>query len=183
MDAVEHPAEYLRTACCGVALDALACPECGDEAEIVLAGRVLAPALDEALQGLQLQPEDGATVALARRYATDLDESAVVAAALAKALRQLRREVDDELYDRFAALATRIEDTTVLGLLGPKLLAALTELGMTPRARAAVAGKGGAPNGADSAAHGDDCKCLPCMRRRRTNPRRDGASAVDPAAP
>lgn len=180
---VEHPAEYLRTACCGVPLGAAVfCAECGNEAEIVLAGRVLTPALEEALQALEIRPEDGATVALVRRYAADLDEANVVAASLAKALRQLRREVDDELYDRLAALATRIEDTTVLGLLGPKLLAALTELGMTPRARAALAGKGGAQHGADSAAHGDDCKCLPCLRRRR-GARSDGAAAVDPATP
>jgi hypothetical protein len=153
----------------------LECPACGHEWSGEPGKRRIAAALDDALSSLTIRPEDGATVALVRRYAADLDEASVVAATLAKALRDLRGEVDLELFDRFAALATRIEDTTVLGLLGPKLLAALTELGMTPRARAAVAGKGGAPGGADRAgAHPDDCKCLPCLRERRSGARQGG---------
>lgn len=153
----------------------LECPDCGHEWSVEPAKRRIAAALDDALHGLTIRPEDGATVALARRYAADLDDASVVAASLAKALRDLRGEVALELYDRFAALATRIEDTTVLGLLGPKLLAALMELGMTPRARAAVAGKGGGPDGADrTGAHPDDCKCLPCMRTRRSGARPGG---------
>lgn len=58
--------------------------------------------------------------------------------------------------------------------MGPAYLACLEALGMTPRARAAIAGKGVAPGGT-----GDNP--LDRLRARRVRP--DGAKAMDPAAP
>ncbi|PWW50258.1 terminase small subunit [Actinokineospora spheciospongiae] len=81
----------------------------------------LGRALTAALEHVKVEPEDGSAVALARKYAAEIDEGN--AAALAK--------------------------------LGPLLLAALVELGMTPRARAAVV-KGKGDNGARKRSALDD---------------------------
>jgi uroporphyrinogen-III synthase len=93
-----------------------------------------------------VMPRDVAAEELARRYAHDIDDAAVVSTQAAKALRELAGQIDHELYSRVAALFDRIESTAVLATLGPKLLAVLVELGMTPRARADTTRKGGAPN-------------------------------------
>jgi hypothetical protein len=93
-----------------------------------------------------VMPRDAAAEALARRYAHDIDEAAVVSTQAAKVLRELAGQLDHELYSRIAALFDRIESTAVLAQLGPKLLAVLAELGMTPRARADTTRKGGPGN-------------------------------------
>lgn len=139
------------------------------------AGRAIGAALEKALRGVQTRPEDAAAVELARRYAADLDEAAVVAATLAKTLRELL-SVSPDLHDRLLTLAVRIEDTAVLASLGPKLLAALEQLGMTPRARAAVAGRGGDPRDGSP-------RRAALNKLREQHPRVNGAAAVDPAAP
>lgn len=76
---------------------------------------VVLAAVEEALQHLEPEPVDGGAVALARRYADTIDQ------------------------------APAEERAAVLGALGPKLLVALEALTMTPRARAALAQKGGLP--------------------------------------
>jgi hypothetical protein len=100
-------------------------------------------ALEKALEHAGTGDRDAATVALARRYARDLDDASVVSTQAAKLLRELEGVLDDVQYDRVAALAARVEETAVLALLGPKLQVTLSELGMTPRARTEIAGKGG----------------------------------------
>lgn len=113
----------------------------------------IATALEAALDHAEQDDADGATVALARRYARELDEAAVVSAAITKALRELGA-VNYDLHDKFLALAARIEEAAVAASIGPKLLAALEQLQMTPRARAAVVKGGGGNattgNGAES---------------------------------
>jgi hypothetical protein len=89
---------------------------------------------------------DRAAEALARRYARDIDDAQVISTQAAKVLRELSRHVDVDLYEKVSSLFDRIESTAVLGQLGPKLLAVLAELGMTPRARADTTRKGGALN-------------------------------------
>lgn len=74
----------------------------------------LAGAVSGAIENLDLRPEDGAAVRLATRYAEAID-----------------------------AATEPEERAQALDRLGPKLLAALAALGMTPQARAAL-GKGGA---------------------------------------
>lgn len=90
---------------------------------------------------------DGATVALARRYARDLDDAAVVSVQAAKLIDELAGLLEPAQVDRLRALAARIEETAVLGLLGPKLQVTLGELGLSPRSRTEMTGKGGGHGG------------------------------------
>jgi hypothetical protein len=90
--------------------------------------------LNKALKILKPDARDAATVALARRYAKELDDAAKISKQLVKPLRDLL-ELDPDLHDRFLSLATRIEETAVAATIGPKMLAALEQLQMTPRAR------------------------------------------------
>ena len=60
-------------------------------------------------------------------------------------LREVESWMDVQLYERVHALLARVEQTAVLALIGPKLQNTLAELGMSPRARADVTRKGGAP--------------------------------------
>lgn len=99
-------------------------------------------ALQQALEKGGWTDRDAATVALARRYARDIDDATAVSVQAGKLLRELEPLLDGPAYDRVAALASRVEETAVLGLLGPKLQVTLSELGMTPRARADITGKG-----------------------------------------
>jgi len=125
-------------------------------------------ALNTAIRETTPPKSDAATVALAKRYAAELDGAAVVSTRMAKALRQLARsEVDVELYETFEALAARIEEVHVAATVGPKLLAALEQLQLTPAARRTVAQGGGGASAGSSA--------LDQLRARREN----RAQAVD----
>lgn len=98
-------------------------------------------ALDQALTGAKVQPEDASAVRLARQYAYLIDRAAP-AAKYAKALEWLGDVADgDEGAKHAETIRTALSEHTVASDLGPKLLAALTALGMTPAARAALAGK------------------------------------------
>jgi hypothetical protein len=99
-------------------------------------------ALKRALTAAKPAPQDVGTVALAKHYAAAIEE----AAALADEAALIEPETEDQAK-RLAALSRRVEAQTVLGELGPKLLAALVELGMTPKARSAVAGSKGGGQG------------------------------------
>jgi len=103
----------------------------------------IAEALETALQSLTaIAPQDAALRALARRYACDIDEAAAVALDAQRVVEDLYRHrhgpVDPQVIDRLRRVITRIEQSTVLAQLGPKLNQALTDLGMTPRSRQAV---------------------------------------------
>jgi hypothetical protein len=100
----------------------------------------LLSALERSLVELDVDGLDQAVVALARRYAQDLDHAEVVSVAASKWLREVQECLEPQSWERAKALLARVEATVVLASLGPKLLASLTELGMTPRAREAVAG-------------------------------------------
>ena len=78
-------------------------------------------ALNDSLKDVKLLERDQATAALARSYAQLMD----------------RAETEGDGFDAF----------TLLRSLGPKYLAALKELGMTPHARGA---KGGTASGSAS---------------------------------
>lgn len=100
----------------------------------------IARALSGALRDTQFLERDRGTVALARRYASLIED----AAAVAEELERLR-PADEDQAAVIARLKARVEAQTVTSDLGPKLLAALTALGMTPAARAAST-KGGTPD-------------------------------------
>jgi hypothetical protein len=108
-----------------------------------VAERTLRFAVDLALKELDAGKLDAAGVALARRYASDIDEARVLSVAADKLLRECRAWLEPATYDRLTAQVARIEETTVLALLGPKLVQVLAELGLTPRARADSTRKGG----------------------------------------
>lgn len=106
----------------------------------------IAESLEASLGALEpLAPQDAALRTLARRYACDIDEAPCVALDAQKVVEDLMRHrqgpVDPALLDRLRRVLTRIEQTTVLGNLGPKLNNALNDLGMSPKSRSAV-GKG-----------------------------------------
>lgn len=103
----------------------------------------IADALESALEALPgISAQDAALRALARRYACDIDEAASVALDAQRVVEDLYRHrqgpVDPQVIDRLRRVITRIEQSTVLAALGPKLNQALTDLGMTPRSRQAV---------------------------------------------
>jgi len=106
------------------------------------ADQLLAPAVEQTLAALQPDTVDAAAVRLAQRYARDIDEASLITASLEPVLRELMA-LDPKLHDRLLPLAVRIERTAVLASLGPKLLAALEQLGATPAARARVKTGGG----------------------------------------
>lgn len=109
-------------------------------------------AVTEALTGTTVPTSDGGAAALAKRYAELIDRSAP-SAVYAKALRTVAyamADVDDpNVADAFRKIADALAAHSVASDLGPKLLAALTALGMTPAARGA---KGGAPDGGPTVA-------------------------------
>ena len=131
----------------------------------------LVEALSAALGQIATRGEDQAAVAVARRYAAAIDE----AAELARLAEQLWRELpagDDVARRQLAALERRVTEQAVLGELGPKLVAVLVELGMTPRARAGVTGKGGGAGDNGGGTKADE------LRARRAA-RQHAAPAVD----
>lgn len=118
------------------------------------ADALLLPAVAETLDALTIGPEDAAIARLARRYAAQIDEAARIAAALAEI------DPDDDINRVLVALTGRVRAQSVLAELGPKLQAALVELGASPRARSGM--KGGVPAGNE-----DDS---PLARLRRSRP-------------
>lgn len=118
-------------------------------------------------------PVDVAAAELAIAYAKAIDQAELVAASLSKVLRQVE-ELDVDVYDQLLPLAVRIERTAVLASLGPKLLAALDSLLMTPKARAAV--RRGVKDAAKRANPLDQLMDRRAARERDTPP-------VDPSAP
>jgi hypothetical protein len=113
-------------------------------------------AVESALEKLMVMPQDVAAIALVRRYAADVDEAELVSVTADKLLREVQGYLDPGVYDRIKALFARIERTQVLATLGPKLLVAMTELGMTPKSRADTTFRGGVAggNGPDGAGPG-----------------------------
>lgn len=133
----------------------------------------LADELEEALASLTTRkPEDAAIRALSRRYADDLDESASLSIEGAWFLELIEglagRQSDVERAKRFVA---KVDQVQVLGLLGPKLQAALEALEMTPRARAAIKIPAGGVVPAAKSPGGEEEDDLTKQRRERATSR------------
>lgn len=129
----------------------------------------LADELADALAALPTnKPQDAAIRALSVRYAEDLDESpslSIEGAWFIELVEGLSgRQSDVERAKRFVA---RVDQVQVLGLLGPKLQAALEALEMTPRARAAVRLPAGGTTPAAGSGPGGDEDDLAKQRRER----------------
>lgn len=106
---------------------------------------LLAPAVAETLNALELQPEDAGAARLAETYAKALDRASAIEAAADRVLRKANDE-DPELAELVSALKGKLAAATTLRELGPKLHDVLTALGANPKGRAALS-KGGAPRG------------------------------------
>lgn len=115
-----------------------------DRGELASTDRQLAPAVLEALDGLDLAPEDAALSKLAEKYAREVDGAQAAAAQADKVLREI--DDDPDTAELVGALRAKLGARTALENLGPKLLAALESLGASPKARAGL-GKGGASSG------------------------------------
>lgn len=100
-------------------------------------------ALTAALKDLTISKRDGAAVELAKRYAQLLDAPGVPAkyrdplAHLAAAVKYASANGwdGDQAETALEKIQTALSDQTVASDLGPKYLAALTSLGMTPAGR------------------------------------------------
>lgn len=117
-----------------------------DRGGLQAADRLLAPAVAETLDKLELGAEDRAVAKVAERYAREIDQADAAAAQAEKVLRAIGD--DPDLHELVSALKAKLSARVAVSDLGPKLVAALNELGASPKARAAV-GKGGASRGAN----------------------------------
>ncbi|MEU0467203.1 hypothetical protein ABZ215_24650 [Amycolatopsis sp. NPDC006131] len=118
-----------------------------DRGRLQSADRLLGPAVAETLSNLELSGEDLALSRLAGVYAAQIDHAAGAAAQADRVLRAAIEDgADQELVDLVQALKAKLAERTAVAELGPKLQAALTELGATPKYRAQRT-KGGAPSG------------------------------------
>jgi hypothetical protein len=94
----------------------------------------IAGSVQETLDKLPLSPEDAALRAVALGYASTIDRAAAIAAAAG-----LIEETEDNA-EQLARLRAKVSAQVTWADLGPKLLAALVELGATPKSRAALKG-------------------------------------------
>jgi hypothetical protein len=121
--------------------------------------RELQPSISATLAALELEPCDSAASQLIVRYGQQLDDAIWAERAADKVLDRVLgggvRDVgghilpddlddwtDDEratLREEVTALRAKLAARTAVADLGPKLLAALSEVGATPRARAQIA--------------------------------------------
>lgn len=103
-------------------------------------------AVTRSLQDVPKLPRDAAAVALARRYARVIDDAQRVA----EELDGMTPDTDAQA-EAIRRLAAKVEAHSVVSDIGPKLLAALNSLGMTPQARSSTQ-KGDRPNAQSPAA-------------------------------
>jgi hypothetical protein len=136
---------------------------------VVGARGTLTRALGTALTAAEHEQRDAGTVALARRYAALID-AAAVAAKYRRSLEAVRSallaseslEAEDAL-EHFNKLADALAEHSVASDLGPKLLAALTSLGLTPAGR----GVKGVANAGTVASALDELKARRASRAER----------------
>lgn len=95
-------------------------------------------ALDEALANLTIEDRDRAAVQLAKHYATLIDESAP-ASKYREPLLLISQALprDEPIELAFRKITDALSAHSVMSDLGPKLLAVLNALGMTPAGRKA----------------------------------------------
>jgi hypothetical protein len=115
----------------------------------------LTPEVLRSLSKVSASEHDAGAVSIAREYARLIDEAA--SPALSKALRLVSEHIEEallsfgpreqtkrqQLEDAMARVSATLAEHSVASDLGPKLLATLTALGLTPAGRAEKGGKGG----------------------------------------
>jgi hypothetical protein len=143
----------------------------------VVDDHLLLPAVRVALDQLQLGDEDLAVRRLAEQYASAIDDAHLIAREAVKLA-----ESTDDREKALSALLKRLDAGDKLGELGPKLQLALESLGASPKARAAITGKGKADGGKSAPAKSgyDERRARAAERRARAGV--GGATAVDSSA-
>lgn len=154
----------------------------------------LARAVATAITAAPDDRRDAGTVTLARRYAELIDD-ATVAAKYREPLEQLRRAIEllgmfelenGAVVDRAEKALAKVSDAlaahSVASDLGPKLLAALTALGLTPAARGAGTKEGGQDGAAAAGKPKPESTFERLRRERAERARTHGAAPVDPPA-
>lgn len=132
-----------------------------------MAGR-LSRALLATLRAATTRPEDAAAIRLAKNYAELLDNAAP-AGKYAKALEWLARvPTEPNQAQHQLTIMIALAEHSVASDLGPKLLAVLDDLGVTPAARARLSARGAAAAAPPPASPLDELK----QRRasRQTSP-------------
>ena len=108
-------------------------------------GEIL-PSVRDTIAQLGSEPKDAALRRLAEHYARSIDEARMIAID-ARRLLDASAKGDIEIPKRMLnALVKHSESDQVLADLGPRLQAALESLGASPKARAAMTGKGDKPD-------------------------------------
>lgn len=133
-------------------------------------------AVDAALATITDRPADAAAVALCREYARLIDNAAP-ASKYRKALSKVaalaaRFDTDTDTAAALDTVAVALAEHSVASDLGPKLLAALTALGLTAAGRT---------TGKDQPSDGPPRSPLDELRQRRA--RKRAAADMDAAAP
>lgn len=109
--------------------------------------------IDRTLTALsQTTPDlDAAVVRLAREYADAIDRAVWTSEAVDALIDRVHDGLDYDsaqaMISELHRLAIKIQAQNVLAQIGPKLMAALIELGATPRARKAAGAQPAAPTG------------------------------------
>lgn len=143
----------------------------------VVDDHLLLPAVRETLDELDVGREDRALARLVLIYAMAIDDAQRIAMEAVKLA-----ESTDDREKALSALLRRLDAGDKLAELGPKILAALESLGASPKARAAITGKGNDDGGKPPAQSGLD-KRRAAAAERRARAGQHGAAAVDSPAP
>lgn len=95
----------------------------------------LVESLDITIAALDPVEIDAAAVELARVYARQLDQAAIIANRAEKAVREARKTGDDVLVEEMAALRAKLGEKECVDRIGARFHALLAELKATPKAR------------------------------------------------
>lgn len=117
------------------------------------------------------RPEDAGAIELCRRYA-DLLDAATPRSTYVRHLRAIETALDAsgasaEAHESFQRIADALGQHSVASDLGPKLLAALTALGLTLAGRRTVPAEGGGPGVGAGASEFEQRRARARERRER----------------
>lgn len=87
---------------------------------------------------LGVETIDAAAVALAKMYARQLDQAAVVRAQAERAFKSAERDGDEALMEQVTMLRTKLSERETVDRIGARLHALLVELQATPKARGGI---------------------------------------------
>lgn len=95
----------------------------------------LADSLDETIAALDPQEIDAAALELARIYARQLDQAAIVRVQAEKVARAAGKTGDESLIEEMAALRAKLGERECVDRIGARFHALLVDLQAVPKAR------------------------------------------------